>query len=383
MTTSSTENKMPVNPEIIGWARARAGFSEGEATRTFRKIALWEAGEDQPTYAQLESMANRFKVPIATFFFPEPPRLPSVEETFRTLVSTDLSFIPRQVKLALRKAKAMQLNLYELNDGRNPAENLLTRELQFSPEEDLEALSSKLREYLGVSLAEQCSWRNDDDALKKWRDILHEKGVNVFKDAFRNDEYSGFCIYDDEFPLIYVNNSTTKTRQIFTIFHELAHLLFHTSGVDGLTEGIIESLPNGHRKIEVICNRFSSEFLLPNRVFEKELEGIEPDRDSAAAIADKYCLSRAVIFTKFLERGLIGRGEYTEALSDWNAQINHESNGNFYNNQFAYLGLKYIDLAFSKYYKNQFDETQLAEYLNVKPRNLQSMEDRYINRIGS
>ena len=83
-----------------------------------------------------------------------------------------------------------------------------------------------------MSLANQYAWPDDETALKTWRKVLTDAGVFVFKDAFRVEGYSGFSLYDDEFPIIYVNNSATKTRQIFTLFHELAHLLFHTSGID-------------------------------------------------------------------------------------------------------------------------------------------------------
>src|SRR3546814_17029352 len=60
--------------------------------------------------------------------------------------------------------------------------------------------------------------------------------------AFRTDDFSGFCLYDEEFPIIYVNNSSAKTRQIFTYFHELAHLVFHTSGIAKVRDRYIERL---------------------------------------------------------------------------------------------------------------------------------------------
>ena len=53
--------------------------------------------------------------------------------------------------------------------------------------------------------------------LKAWRKTLLDVGIFVFKDAFRVDDYSGFSLYDDVFPIIYVNNSSAKTRQIFTL----------------------------------------------------------------------------------------------------------------------------------------------------------------------
>jgi hypothetical protein len=35
--------------------------------------------------------------------------------------------------------------------------------------------------------------------LKRWREAIFSVGIYVFKDAFRVDEYSGFCLYDEIF----------------------------------------------------------------------------------------------------------------------------------------------------------------------------------------
>jgi transcriptional regulator with XRE-family HTH domain len=195
-------------------------------------LPQWEAGESAPTYPQLEQLADTLKVPIAVFFFPEPPNVPSINETFRTLPEAELDKLPSRIRLLMRKAKAMQLNLIELTQGRNPAERLITRDLQFEPRVNIADMTTAVREYIGVSLEQQRGWRDDEAALKEWRSALQRVGIFVFKDAFRVNDLSGFCLYDDEFPIIYVNNSSTKTRQIFTYFHELAHLIFHTSGID-------------------------------------------------------------------------------------------------------------------------------------------------------
>ena len=89
----------------------------------------------------------------------------------------------------------------------------------------------EVRTILGVSLDDQRGWANTPAALREWRDALYEVGVFVFKDAFRQDDYCGFSIYDPELPVIYVNSSRSATRQIFTLFHELGHLLHETSGL--------------------------------------------------------------------------------------------------------------------------------------------------------
>ena len=148
------------------------------------------------------------------------------------------------------------MNLSELSDGRNPAERLILRELRFTLKADVPAMARRVRKYLGVSLDDQTGWSDAEVAVDAWRDVLEDCGVAVFKDAFHNDGYSGFSLYNETFPVIYVNNST-KTRQTFTLFHELAHLLLHTSGIVSLSrmpeKGILSS-----QTIETLCNRFSA-----------------------------------------------------------------------------------------------------------------------------
>ena len=40
----------------------------------------WELGERALTYVQLEKLADKYKRPIAIFFFPEPPEEPNIAE---------------------------------------------------------------------------------------------------------------------------------------------------------------------------------------------------------------------------------------------------------------------------------------------------------------
>ena len=112
---------IPVTPAVIQWARVRAGFSLDEASEKFKNIEAWEAGGASPTYPQLEGIADKFKVPIAVFFFPEPPPLPPISETFRTLPEQEFEQIPAGIRLLLRKAKAYQISLVELTGGTNSA----------------------------------------------------------------------------------------------------------------------------------------------------------------------------------------------------------------------------------------------------------------------
>jgi len=377
---------LPITPAVVQWARERSGYLLEDAKRHFKKIAAWEAGEALPTYVQVEDMAERFKVPVAVFFFPKPPEVTSLEKSFRTLTAEDFAAIPRRVRFFLRQGQAMQLNLAELNDGKNPSQRLITRGLKVtlntSLDKTLDKIAVDVRKYLGVSVDQQAGWKNIDEALEKWREVFVTKaGIFVFKDAFRAPNYFGFCLYDDEFPVIYINNSSAKSRQIFTLFHELGHLLFHTSGVDLLDDPFIKHLGDADQRIEVICNGLAARVLVPDDLLDTMLKGMKIGRLAASQLADHFNVSREVIYRKFLDRGLIAADEYLAAAKEWAAQMkkseNKESSGNYYNSQRAYLGQRYIDLAFTKYYQQRFDRRQLAEYLNMKSKSLPTFAEKF------
>lgn len=376
--------QIPINPALLAWARERAGLSRDEASEKFIRFPEWEAGESAPTYSQLEQLADALKVPIAVFFFPEPPDVPSINETFRTLPEAELDRLPSRIRLLMRKAKAMQLNLMELTEGRNPAERLITRDLQFEPRVNITEMTTAVRQYIGVSLEQQMGWRDDDTALKEWRAALQRVGIFIFKDAFRVRELSGFCLYDDEFPIIYVNNSSTKTRQVFTYFHELAHLIFHTSGIDKVRDRYIDRLTGDSKHIEILCNSFAAQFLLPEEAFARAAAERPANEATAELVAAQFHVSREVVFRRFLDLGRIGEPQYVEAVERWNAQRQgggEGGGGNHYWTKLAYLGRDYVALALRQFHQNRIDETQLADFLDVKPKNVSTLEV-YFGRGG-
>lgn len=369
---------IPITPEIVTWARERAGYSLDEAAEKFKAISEWEAGSASPSYPQLENMADAFKIPVAVFFFPAPPDVPQISESFRTLPTNEFERLPRRIQFLVRKAKVFQLNLIELEGGRNPSERQITKDIHLDGLEAVEDMARTVRAYVGISFDEQKSWRSIEDALSNWRAALLDVGVFVFKDQFKQEGYSGFCLYDSEFPLIYVNNTGAKSRQIFTLFHELAHLLFETSGVDSITDDYITRLVGKQRAVEVKCNQFAAEFLLPQSVFEQAFSGSQATEETAARIAGEFHVSREFIFRRFLDRGLVSQHEYNEAADRWSKERAGGSGGNYYNTKFAYLGRDYISLVLSQFYQNRIDEAQAAEYLDIKPKSLSGLEARLL-----
>ena len=381
-----------VNPRVLQWARTRAGLSIYDVAlalkRTEAEVIAWEAGDGAPTFAQLDKLAyTLYKRPLAVFYFPEPPDEPTPSSEFRTLPDFEISALSSDTLYAVRQAEAMQLALKELNDGRNPSARRLFDDLKtdtnFAPTE----LALRARHYLGIDLDQQSKWLNTSDAFKHWRQSVEDCGVFVFKRSFKQSQISGFCLVDAEFPVIYINNSTPASRQCFTLFHELGHILLNASGVTKTDDRYIDTLMGSNRDIEVQANKFASELLVPSRDFDAMIGPNASDDFFIEKAARKYNVSREVILRKLLDRDMVSEDEYRVRVNEWNKQHAAErkskkSGGNYYATQATYLGGKYLQLAFSRYYQGKCGVEQLADYLNVKVRSIPSLEQYALRGRG-
>ena len=326
-----------------------------------------------------------YRRPIAIFFFPEPPEEETLRASFRTLPEHELRALPVRIVRLIRTARAMQANLFELCEGRNPAERQILRDIRLSgTSEEVSSVAKAVRDYLGISLAEQKTWRRPADAFRRWRAALEDAGIFVFKDAFGHDEFSGFCLHDYQFPIIYVNNSVAETRQIFTLFHELAHLLLGIGGVDKLGDGFIRELPEEERRVEVFVNRFAGTFLVPDDDLDRRLAGeFELTETFIEQLASTYKVSREVILRKLLDRSLVTADEYEELALKWAGQVADERSdgGNYYRTKVSYLGDRYLSLAFRAFYARRISEAQLARYLGVKVDHIPKVEAAWAGRL--
>jgi len=370
--------RLMITAAVLSWAYKRAGYSLEALEPDFAKIREWESGTSGPTYPQLEALADRLGLPTAAFFFPQPPNLPPIRESFRTLPDSEYDKLPPSVLALLRRAKAMQLNLTELSGGANPAERLITRALDVSVDIPVSVNANNIRAFLNVEFNVQRSWRDPKVALNAWRKAIEEIGVFVFKDAFHADNYSGFSLYDDVFPVIFINNSTVKTKQIFTLFHELTHLLLHTSAIDTPDDHQVREMPEQDQNIELFCNKVAAEILVPTDAFTASMIGKQASRQSAEELANQFSVSREAIYRKFLDRRWVDAREYQDAVRAWNSQVDRtRPGGDYYWTKIAYLGDRYIELALKGYLQNQFGDERLGEYLDVSPRNVATLLDRF------
>ncbi len=382
-----------IQPEIFRWARKTCGLSVADVAQMLKRpseeIEAWESGEEAPTYFQLEKLAYQiYKRPLAVFFLPSPPEEAMPQREFRTLPDADLETLSRDTYLHIRRAHAYQSALKELFDNRNPADRRIWRSLVASSSKSATEQASAIRNLLGITIEDQIAWKSDETALKKWRQAIENVGVFVFKAAFKQEDISGFCLVDENLPLVYLNNSTSKTRQTFSLLHELAHLLIGVNGLSKFDTRYIDRLPQAEKKIEQFCNALAAEVLIPSTDFLQQAAQFPAAIEKASeemysGLAARYGVSREAVLRRFLDQGRVSKGFYEDKAKLWTAQKTKSGGGSWYLNQGAYLSDRFAKEVVSRHYRHQITLEQAADFLGVKPKNFAGLEERILQEAGA
>lgn len=358
--------------------------------KTEDDIKSWESGKSKPTYVQLEKMAYKiYHRPVVLFFFPNVPDEDRVEHSFRTLPDTEIQKIPPKIHLLLRKAKVMQMNLTELSKYLEESNKRILYDLNFEWAILPIEIANRVRSYFGIDITEQKSWLSTDVAFKHWRTVFEKCGIFVFKDSFsskesNNSPYSGFCLHDYNSPIIYTNSDNPSARQIFSLFHELAHLLMQTSGVDSENDNYIEQFSGNDKAVELLCNQFAVEILIPTEDFNRISFNCEISEGNIQKWAIHYHTSRETILRKLLDQNRITKYYYEKKSVEWSSKTEKYqsiSGGNCFSFKYACLSKRYLELVFHNYHRNNISVEKVAEYLDIKVKHVSKMEELLYRKI--
>lgn len=381
-----------INPSILKWARERKHYEPTEVVRKLQIkseeiLADWETGEKAPTYPQLEKLADCYKVPIAVFFFPYPPEIEDAAASLRSVPGFDLDSVSPYTMNIIHRVQAAQMALKEINDGINPVPNPLHKALSLSISKDIERLASELRseKFLNVSLEKQRGWDTYMDALWAWRDVVEEQGIFVFRWPFKSKYLSGFCLYDEEFPVICLDSQEPKGRQIFTMMHELAHLLYGESSVtldkDGLEIREVQ-------EAEYYFDHIAGAVLVPEDDLRKQ---ISKDNISDIAFytrqANRYKVSSLMFLVRCKSTDLIPYSVFADmkesllaSSSETGGGYPREGGGDYYLNQLSYWGKAFLQNVLHARYQNKIGEYEMADILNMKIQNVEKIEGYFTNK---
>ena len=132
-------------------------------------------------------------------------------------------------------------------------------------DEDPKDAAEKLKIYLNYK---EKDLSKADDYRRYLRAVIEQAGVLVFISSTVGNnntrpldinEFRGFALSDPYAPLIFINSSDSVSAQIFTMIHELAHIMLGESGIsnEAMEEIFVSS------QIEKWCNAVAANFLVP------------------------------------------------------------------------------------------------------------------------
>ncbi len=371
--------RMPITPEVLTWARERAGYDVDELQEGY---AHWESGHSAPTYLELEALANRFEVPTALFFFPEPPESSELDLEFRTLGPGAFQSLSSRMRFLMEKALYRSRKLQSLYAIGNAPKRLIVHDLRISVNDSPEALARQVRDYLDISVEKQFEWSSRGTSAKEWRAALAKVGIMVTVLDFRHDEYRSFALYDPRFPLTCVCRSEDFwSGGVVTTCHSLIHLLFHTCGLDSRDDAFLEGLDAERRQIELLCNHASAEIVAPRLELERILIGQTDSyelADITSRLAHLFGVNDKWMNNRLLELNLVTETEHVETLLSWERRPGGEEGGGIPlppHKSLVELGETYVKLAFECFDSGQLDEDSLADYLELAPQYFDDLRD--------
>ena len=304
----------PVTPSVLGWARHGVGVSLQEAANRAsvppERLAAWEAGEAEPTVAKLRLLADYYLQPLAVFFLPEPPAPARTVRDFRRLSTEADSAWGRALHKVYRRAlmqQATAVELLEQEGDLRPA-----RIPGFGLTDPPEHAGDAARTALDVSLTDQWSWKRPEKAFAGWLQAVESLGVLVLRSSdVPMETMRGFSLGGDHIPVIVVNALDAPRGQVFTLAHELAHLMLREGGLCGLSE------PDSgeSRHIESWCNSVAGAILMPQESLLDELATATPrERDwtdgELAELSDRYSISQEAVLLRLVKLNLASRDLY-------------------------------------------------------------------------
>ena len=378
-----------VNGKIIRWAREFYNMSPDEAAQAIgvdiSRYMNWENGTEFPTYAKLKRISDVFHKPSAVFFFPEPPHLPSIKGDLRTLPDEIVNSFSKNVIIQFEKAKVYQLSLEELYGSK---ESIIAQRDIFPKEMD--QLCGFFRMQLEFPISAQKDRKSTKVVFEIFREKFYDLGIYVFKDAFKDNRISGICLNDDHFPVIVINNSMSFARQIFTLFHELYHLISDTSGAEIIRDDYYEVLDDQQAAIERACDTFANAFLVPMGDFKYELKKKPINEERIEELATLYSVSKEAIMYKLYKMGKMTSAEYNElkeffygdAIRNGEKRKEQNGGGNHYYTQLAYLGQRYAGDVFKQYFSGKIDSVRASEMLQSKVDHLPNLETVYFRGVN-
>lgn len=378
-----------IESALLRYARKNSGYTIDEVAKkakiTIDKLKEYEENKTEIPLSQLERFAIIYKRPLAFFLLAQIPEGLIEPKDFRIVYLYDKysEFSPNYY-IAIRRARYIQSILSEL------AENKFNYNFpEISLNKNPSKISTWFREFIGINFDKQKKWQSPNEALREWKRALEEKNIFVLQYSLAKDAISAFCLTDKKPFIITLNSTEHEYRRIFSLLHEVCHILLRKSGIctpDNLTRNSYEYI-----QIEKFCNQFAASVLLPheNFIFEETVAKLINSpfaswtEEDIKRAGQAFKVSKEVFLRQLLTLGYIQENQYDIWRKKWlkdAKEYEKPKNKKIIIPQYVKCisqnGRAFTGFILDQLHNNRLSYTKVSEILNITPKHIPLLEMR-------
>ncbi len=318
--------RVEVDRHVLQWAIDRSGEPVDQLRKKppLRKLEEWLEGTRSPTLKQLEHLSRATLTPLGLLMLPEPPEEQLPIPDYRTLPDTDLRHPSPELLQTIYTMQRRQ------NWMRDYLQDMGCDELEFvnssdTVDRDAKETAKKLRSILGLDELWAQSLKSWSHALRYLKNAMEDaRIIVVFNSILGNnthrkldvEEFRGFVLLDEHAPFVFVNSADSKAAQMFTLAHEMAHIVFGTSGVFNL-----RNLQPFDDPTERACNEIAAEFLVPGKELLSSWSDVGQTPNRLELLARQFRVSEIVTARRALDMDLLSMDEFMEFYRDYQDRV--------------------------------------------------------------
>jgi len=237
---------------------------------------------------------------------------------------------------------------------------------------DVKKVADTIKAKLGLEEGWAAKKRTWGDALSYLRDCVEAIDVvmvtnsvvgNNNRRRLSVEEFRGFVLCDKLAPLIFINGSDAKSAQVFTIFHELAHLWLGKSAIfdDKQVEEPTEA-------VEKFCNAVAAEATVPAAELKRIWPKRQDDDPYFSQFSRHFKVSPITIGRRLVELDLLTKKEFFdfyEAYKNVDKTLFVQENGgqpNFYYVQNNRVGKRFARAVASAAYEGKLSLSRCVPF---------------------
>jgi Zn-dependent peptidase ImmA (M78 family) len=361
-----------ISKKVLVWARESLALNRSQAAEksgiSVKRLIQLEENDNKITLDELKELSKVYKRTIATLLLKEPPKEKSLPKDRRTIDSKELGNFHEKSIMAIRKARALSHSYIELKEElgfKIPKFKFLA-----SIEDQPQKVAIALRQFL--NLDELREIKNINHALEGYIERVESMGIAVFQLSLNQDNLRGFSLTDEAIPIIGLKRGgEPATAKIFTLFHELGHIILNEGGLCDLSD-------KTSIEIEKWCNAFSGEVIIPSAeilemqiVQEQKRAGNRLWRQKDLAVLGSYFHAGPLsILRSLLQNNLTTPEFYREKHQAWNkptfGRAKEPKGREIHKETLKEKGRTYVAMAFSAFDQNRIDIKDLSDFLGIK-----------------